>query len=194
MKSEADRRKTFSKWPVTVRDKNHLASARFYSTKLSDIVCCAFCGVQVGHWEEGDDPFKEHQRWSPSFGFIKGLFVGNIPIGSTDQPTTSPEQPNQSYDVCGLHFELTPNSQPERNKYYYLYVFFCCVNAFYNPSTNFQCFFSLQQQTPGFLQLLNIKTTLHNGMDLCTRSLGDTWRGICLLTQCHSPVNILLKA
>jgi len=116
IKSEADRRKTFEKWPVTFIDKNHLVSAGFYSTKLSDVVCCAFCGVQVGHWEEGDDPFKEQQRWSPSCGFIKGLFVGNTPIGSTDQPTTSPEQPTQSYDVYGPHFELRPNSQLERSK------------------------------------------------------------------------------
>jgi len=116
MKSEADRRKTFEKWPVAFIDKNYLAAAGFYYTKLSDVVCCAFCKVQVGHWEKGDDPFKYHQRWSPSCGFIVGLFVGNIPIGSTDQPTTSPELPTQSYDVCGPHFELRPNSQPERSK------------------------------------------------------------------------------
>jgi len=102
MKSEADRRKTFEEWPLAYIYNNYLAAAGFYSTKLSDIVCCAFCGVQVGHWEEGDDPFKEHQRWSLSCGFIRGLFVGNIPIGSTDQPTTSSEQPTQSYDCVGL--------------------------------------------------------------------------------------------
>jgi len=115
MKREAIRRKTFEKWPVTFINKNYLQAAGFYFTKLSDVVCCAFCGVQLGDWE-GDNPFKDHQRWSPSCGFIKGFFVGNIPIGSTDQPTTSPEQTTQSYDVCGPHFELRPNSQPERSK------------------------------------------------------------------------------
>jgi len=78
MKIEADRRKTFEKWSVTFIDKNHLAAAGFNSTKLSNVVCCAFFGVQLGHWEEGDDQFKEHQRWSPSCGFIKGLFVLKI--------------------------------------------------------------------------------------------------------------------
>jgi len=124
MKSEADRPKTFEKWPVAFIDKNNLAAAGFYFTNSSDVVCCAFCGAQVGHWE-GYDPFKDHQHWSPSCGFIRGLFVGNIPIGSTVQPPTSPEQPTQSYDVYSPHFELRPNSQPERSKYYYLYVFFC---------------------------------------------------------------------
>ena len=96
MKREADRRKIFEKWRVTFIDMNHIASAGFYSTKLVGVLCCAFCGVQLGDWEEGDNPFKEHQRWSPSCGFIKGLIVGIIPIGPTDQPTTSSEQPTQS--------------------------------------------------------------------------------------------------
>ena len=55
-------------------------------------------------------------------------------------------------------------------------------------------FFSWQQQTPGFLNLLKVKTTLHNGMDRCTRKLGDMLPGWCLLTRYHSPVNILSKA
>jgi len=84
-------------------------------------VCCAFSGAQVGHWGEGDDPFKDHQTWNPFCGFKKGLFVGNIPIGSTDLPTATPEKSNRSRDVCAPHFWLRTNSMPERKKYYYLY-------------------------------------------------------------------------
>ena len=51
-------------------------------------------------WEKGDDPFKDHKRWSPSCGFIEGLFVGNIPIGSDDVPETELQEPARSYDVC----------------------------------------------------------------------------------------------
>ena len=91
MKSEADRREIFQKWPVGFIDKNHLAAAGFYYTNQSDVVCCAFCGAQVGNWEEGDNAFKYHQRWSRARGFIGGLFV--IPIGSTDLPTASSGQP-----------------------------------------------------------------------------------------------------
>ena len=89
-KSVAIRRQTFHNWLVQFIDKNHLAAASFYYIYSKDVLCCAFCVVQVSQWEEGDDPFKEHQRWSPSCGYIKGLFVGNNPIGSTDQvPTRS---------------------------------------------------------------------------------------------------------
>jgi len=111
MKSETDRRQTFEKWPVAFIGKNQLASAGFYYPNLSDIVCCAFCEAQVGHWE-GDNPFDDHQRCRPYCGFLKGLFVRNIPIGSTDQPTTSSEKPARSRDLCGSDFELRPNSRP----------------------------------------------------------------------------------
>jgi hypothetical protein len=61
----------------------------------------------VGCWEPGDDPFKDHQGWSPSCGFVKGLLAGNTPIGPDDLP-------GRSYDVCGPFMELRPNSLPER--------------------------------------------------------------------------------
>jgi E3 ubiquitin-protein ligase XIAP len=94
MKSEADRRKTYKEWHVPFMDKNHLAAAGFYFTNCGDVVRCAFCGVEVGYWKEGDNAFADHQRWSPSCGFIKGLFVGNIPIHSeTSSPSTNQPQP-----------------------------------------------------------------------------------------------------
>jgi len=133
MKSEADRRKTYEKWPVPFMDKDHLSAAGFFFTNRGDVVRCAFCGVEVGRWEEGDDAFRDHQRWSPSCGFIKGLIVGNIPIGSDGQPGTSSSSSSSSlpsslpssslshyqgtthsYDVCGPYMELRPNSGPEQ--------------------------------------------------------------------------------
>ena len=82
-------------------DKDHLAPAGFYYTNESDVVRCSICEAELGHWEERDNPFKDHQLLSPSCGFIKGLFVGNMPIGSDNLPETSPQQPTLSYDVCG---------------------------------------------------------------------------------------------
>jgi len=141
MKSEADRRRTYERWPVPFMDKDRLSAAGFYFTNRGDVVRCAFCGVEVGRWEEGDDAFRDHQRWSPSCGFIKGLIVGNIPIGSDGQPGTSSSLPSSSsssslpsssssssslpsssfyrgtthsYDVCGPYMELRPNSGPEQ--------------------------------------------------------------------------------
>jgi len=66
-------------------EENQLAAAGFSFTSQSDVVRCAFCGVEVGHWEEGDEALKEHQRWSPSCGFFKGLCVTNIPILTTSR-------------------------------------------------------------------------------------------------------------
>jgi len=121
MKSEADRRRTYERWTVSFMDKNHLSAAGFYFTNRADVVRCAFCGVEVGRWEEGDDAFRDHQRWSPSCGFIKGLIVGNIPIGSDGQPGTSSsslqllsQETIRSYDVCGPYMEFRPNSGPEQ--------------------------------------------------------------------------------
>lgn len=124
MKSEADRRRTFEDWPVAFMDTNRLSAAGFYFTNRNDVVRCAFCGVEVGRWEEGDDAFRDHQRWSPSCGFLKGLRVGNIPIASDSQPGTSSssssllplssQETSRSYDVCGPYMELRPNSGPEQ--------------------------------------------------------------------------------
>ena len=110
-------------------NKNHLSTAGFYYTDLKDIVCCSFCGLQVGQWKEVDDPFKEHQRCNPSCGYIKGLFVGNIPVGSTNQQST------RSRDVCGSW----------RSKYNCLYLFFCYVCILYTSSLIFSVFFTVAQ-------------------------------------------------
>ena len=76
----------------------------------------------------GDDAFKEHKRWRPSCGFIKGLFVGNIPIRSKDQPEppSSQQQPKSSYDVYTYHMQYRPNSRSERCKYIFNFYFFVC--------------------------------------------------------------------
>jgi len=62
MKIEADSRKTYDEWPVPFMDKNQLAAAGFYLTNWGDVVRCAFCGVVVSYWKEGDDAFIDHQR------------------------------------------------------------------------------------------------------------------------------------
>jgi len=35
-------------------EANKLAAAGFYFTNQCDVVRCAFCGIEVGHWEEGE--------------------------------------------------------------------------------------------------------------------------------------------
>ncbi|XP_023710490.2 baculoviral IAP repeat-containing protein 2 [Cryptotermes secundus] len=115
MKRESDRRKTYERWVVPFMDPNRLAAAGFYYINQGDVVRCVFCGVEVGHWEEGDDPFRDHQRWAPSCGFVRGLQVGNIPISQDGLPEgPSAQEASRSYDVCGPYLEFRPNSGPER--------------------------------------------------------------------------------
>ena len=86
MKSEVHSRLTFEKWLVAF-DKNNLADAGFYYTDENDVVCFGFCVALIGLWQEEDYEFKEHQRWSPNCEFMRGLSVGNTPVGPSDQPT-----------------------------------------------------------------------------------------------------------
>jgi len=94
-KSEALRLETFHNWPVEFLDKNLLAVSGFYYTDVKDVVCCAFCGVQLGEWKQEDFPLSEHKHWSPGCPFINGLNVGNKPVASNN------EQLIRSRDVCG---------------------------------------------------------------------------------------------
>ena len=88
-----------------------MSAVGFLLHRQGDVVRCAFCGVKVGRWEQGDGPFRDHRRWSPSCGFIKGFIVGNVPIGSDDQPGTSSslsQETSRGYDcVCGPYLELS---------------------------------------------------------------------------------------
>lgn len=70
-----------------------MSAAGFYFRNLGDVFRCAFSGVAVGQWEEGDDGFRNRQRCSPSCGFFRGLFVGNIPICSYAQRETASSLP-----------------------------------------------------------------------------------------------------
>jgi len=51
-KTETNRRKTYETWRIPFMDGNQLAAAGFYFTNQSDVVRCAFCGVEVVHWEK----------------------------------------------------------------------------------------------------------------------------------------------
>jgi hypothetical protein len=84
------------------------------------VVCYAFCGLQVGHWVEGDDAFKNHSHWSPFCGFVNGVVVGNIPSPSK----TSQQQPSSNCNVRGPYMEYTPKTTcPECCKYIYIFTF-----------------------------------------------------------------------
>jgi hypothetical protein len=101
-------------------DIDKLVSAGFFYTNLGDVVRCAFCNVEVGRWEKGDDPMTDHLRWSPSCGFAKGLNTGNIPTPSA----ISLQQPGCSNPVCEPHVAFTSNTGlPKSSKYIFKRLF-----------------------------------------------------------------------
>lgn len=94
---EKERLKSFDGWPVSFLSPSSMASAGFYYMKREDIVRCAFCGVEVGCWVEGDNPMQDHERWSPSCRFVKKMPVGNIPIsGDHLGPSNSTDVPKDN--------------------------------------------------------------------------------------------------
>lgn len=101
--SEYERLRTFEGWPVTFISASAMAAAGFYYLKVADTVRCAFCGVEVGCWVEGDDPMQDHQRWSPSCRFVRKLPSGNIPLTNTSNSHSSDHPRENGYEpyVCG---------------------------------------------------------------------------------------------
>jgi len=126
-KSEAVRLQTFNNWPVEFIDKNSLVTSGFYFTGFKDIVCCAFCHVQLGQWKQEDIPSEEHKRWSPACPFVNKLNVGNEPVTSYN------EQLARSHDVCG--------SSTGKHLCLYLFRYMCMFFIF--PSLIHSMFFTV---------------------------------------------------
>ena len=60
-----------------------------------DTVFCFFCGQGLHSWEEEDDPWEEHAKWSPYCVFLKNV-KGPDFIVAVQEKDTNPEQ------VCEL--------------------------------------------------------------------------------------------
>uniref|UniRef100_T1J1U5 Uncharacterized protein n=1 Tax=Strigamia maritima TaxID=126957 RepID=T1J1U5_STRMM len=74
--SEADRLKSFNKWPYQRESKCtpvEMARAGFYcpDEKFADLAKCFVCDKELDGWEIGDVPWHEHESHSPNCPFIK---------------------------------------------------------------------------------------------------------------------------
>lgn len=92
MRLESERLNTYEGWPSPFINPVDLAKAGFFYTKKEDIVRCAYCSVEIGKWEPGDDVVSDHRRWSPNCIFLRSIMPGE--------------------DVCGK-YEIKPFSLPE---------------------------------------------------------------------------------
>lgn len=109
---EVERLKTFEEWPLEYIDKNILAQTGMFYTRVSDKVKCYFCEVEIGSWEESDDPVREHIKWSANCPLLRRRTTNNIPI---DEIVLERILPPASYDVCGNNdaIEIRPAAYPE---------------------------------------------------------------------------------
>lgn len=111
MNHECDRLRTYSDWPCSFMNPRDLAKAGFYYFHHDDVVRCAFCHVEIGKWEVGDNAMTDHQRWSNNCPFLRGVEVGNVAL----DPNNTIPITRASQDTCGRYgIEIRPNAVAER--------------------------------------------------------------------------------
>ncbi|XP_077295166.1 death-associated inhibitor of apoptosis 1-like isoform X1 [Arctopsyche grandis] len=102
LRREADRLATLEHWPVAYLDKSRIARTGLYYFGVGDKVRCYSCNLELGEWEEGDDPAVDHERCMPLCKFLRGE-AHNIPLFVSNSATTSNNSapPPVGQDVCG---------------------------------------------------------------------------------------------
>ena len=64
---------SFSKWSEEKTGQNpvELAKAGFVYVGTGDYTRCFYCSVKLKNWESDNEPWKEHEKWSPDCPFLK---------------------------------------------------------------------------------------------------------------------------
>ena len=107
--SESYRLATFASWPTDIAvTKQSLEAAGFYYLQHDDNFKCAYCSLELIDWKKGDDPMKNHERWSPRCPFVRAArdFDGNVEIVR-----------KISNDECGWYrTEFRPHARAQKGK------------------------------------------------------------------------------
>lgn len=62
---------TFKDWPISLKQKpKDMAEAGFFYTGKGDKTVCFYCGLGTKDWEDTDDPWIEHAKWSPKCDYL----------------------------------------------------------------------------------------------------------------------------
>lgn len=116
LNKEESRLKTFDNpnWNVPFLDKRKLAQIGLYYLGTQDVVKCKFCKVEIGKWEQDDDCFTEHYRWSSNCPLLRRHPTDNVPI---DADALDRILPPVTYDTCGPSGGAMrrPNAYAERS-------------------------------------------------------------------------------
>lgn len=78
---EWERLNSFRTWNLAYPSVKALAAAGFYYTNEGDKVKCFFCHLELVNWLHGDNPARDHIRWSSLCRMALNLPCGNIPMG-----------------------------------------------------------------------------------------------------------------
>ncbi|KAK6169025.1 hypothetical protein SNE40_020155 [Patella caerulea] len=70
MANYQNRLDTFKNWPHHSIPSPDMSKAGFYMTGREDSVKCFTCGIILKDWDPTDDPFTEHQKFSPKCSYI----------------------------------------------------------------------------------------------------------------------------
>ncbi|KAM5135904.1 baculoviral IAP repeat-containing protein 7 isoform 1-T1 [Mantella aurantiaca] len=111
---ESERLGTFHNWPQsTGMCPEQLARAGFFYTGRRDSVRCFHCDGELRHWEQGDDPWREHAKWFPRCEFlvqsmgpayirsVQDAAGGDSPQSSPESQGTSERSPSTPSDSPG---------------------------------------------------------------------------------------------
>ena len=64
---------TFQSWPPSIpTPTTTLAAAGFFYEGIGDRVTCYSCGKSLKNWKQTDNPWAEHQRYSPNCAHLNG--------------------------------------------------------------------------------------------------------------------------
>ena len=110
---ECERLKTFETWPLKWLDVKKLALTGMFYTGLEDRTKCFFCDVVIGKWEYGDDPVKEHLRWSPNCPLLGRRLTNNVPCNAD---ILNEVLPSVGQNTCG-HLSLGSMKLKEETDY-----------------------------------------------------------------------------
>ncbi len=78
-----DRLKSFDTWPKQMRPQKHvLAKAGFVYSGKSDKVYCFNCRIVLHDWEASNEPWSEHEKWSPDCSYLKIVGYTEASVGA----------------------------------------------------------------------------------------------------------------
>lgn len=82
------RRETYSNWVRSMKQNpQECAEAGFFYINRGDKLVCYHCGIGIKNWEDTDNPWEEHLRWSPDCYHAKNIGRVNVQNMEAQNPS-----------------------------------------------------------------------------------------------------------